>query len=87
MAGQHRAPGQLGHSLACQQALVLPHQLTPWHVMLSHRVQERVLRTAGFFCCKKVKEGEDGGVAYAPYLADPSPARRALLRALGGHGE
>ena len=55
--------------------------------MLSHRVQERVLRTAGFFCCKKVKEGEDGGVAYAPYLADPSPARRALLRALGGHGE
>lgn len=39
---------------------------------------------AGFFCCKKVKEGEDGGVGYAQYFADAAPGRRALLRALGG---
>jgi hypothetical protein len=24
----------------------------------------------GFFCCKQVKEGEDGGVSYAPFVAD-----------------
>ncbi len=48
--------------------------------------QERVLHMAGFFCCKRVKEGEDGGVGYAQYFADPTPARRALLRALGGPG-
>jgi hypothetical protein len=51
---------------------------------LGQRFQERVLHMAGFFCCKRVKEGEDGGVGYAQYLADPSPGQRALLRALGG---
>ncbi|KAI3429380.1 hypothetical protein D9Q98_005475 [Chlorella vulgaris] len=36
------------------------------------KFQNRLSRMAGFFCCKQVKAGEDGGVGYGQYLADPS---------------
>lgn len=36
-------------------------------------MQARLDRMAGFFCCRKVKEGEDGGVPYVRYLQPPLP--------------
>lgn len=84
-------PPALGTGHPANSGLLLPpasckfFQLNTSCVNLPYS-QDRVLHMAGFFCCKKVKEGEDGGVGYAQYFADAAPARRAraLLRALGG---
>lgn len=35
------------------------------------KFQHRLSHMMGFFCCKKVKEGEDGGYAYYRFLEDP----------------
>lgn len=34
--------------------------------------RRRLEHLPGFWCCKAVAEGEDGGVSYAPMLQPPS---------------
>lgn len=71
----------LGGPLPMLRARTPPHPLPPHPCLpatspcLCHwprGLQQRLMRMAGFHCCKNVKEGEDGGELWCSRLLQPT---------------